>query len=354
MKVITDNQIFLYQKFGGISRLFKDYLDTGVINSTVFTPFSVDYFSKENLFKSRLLNKIKNNGVSFSSSYQRDILCNLDCDLFHPSYYDDYFLDYLKVPYVLTVHDMIHELIPEQFGMDGTILKKQKLIQSATRVMAVSQTTKGDIVRLLGVDSDKIEVIPLYTKYADLNTENIDSFFEKDSYILYTGNRGGYKNFTRFFRAVIPILNKYDHLKIVCTGSNFTALEFDFMKSFEVYDRFVNVFCESDEEMKCLYENALCFVFPSLYEGFGFPLLEAFASNCPVVCSNGGSLIEVAGDGALYFNPKDIEDMTEKLFFLIENFNHRILLKSNGLMRLNDFSLEKTIELTRQFYDRAL
>jgi glycosyltransferase involved in cell wall biosynthesis len=163
-----------------------------------------------------------------------------------------------------------------------------------------------------------------------------------------------YKNFKRFVLAMQPILVKNKELSVICTGPLLNQDELNYLDIIGLGNRFTSVMCANDSELKWFYENAICFVFPSLYEGFGFPLLEAFASNCPIVSSAGGSLPEVGGDACIYFNPMDIDDMREKILFTIENKGIRDEMSRKGALRLTEYSLEKTLALTRQSYLTAL
>lgn len=354
MKVYTDNSIFISQKFGGISRLFKDYLENGVIKEKILLPFNSDYFSSGELFFNKSINKIRNPQLSFSEFYTQSLLSDLNCDLFHPSYYNDYFLKDITSPFVVTAFDMIHELFPEQFNFDQTTLLKKELFNKSKRIIAISNSTKHDLIRIMGIPDSKIDVVPLYTNLKGLNASDPPDWILKNKYILFTGNRGGYKNFARFFHSLIPVFSIYKDLYLVCTGHPFTPIEKAFFKEYKLENRIYHKFCSNDSELKGYYENALLFAFPSLYEGFGFPLLEAFASSCPVLCSEKGSMPEVAGDAAIYFNPYEINDMTEKILFLIDKKEIRDQLVINGNSVLKSYSMKKTMDLTLASYHMAL
>jgi glycosyltransferase involved in cell wall biosynthesis len=353
MKVATDNNIFLLQKFGGISRLFEDYLESGLIQKKLMIPYNESNYSNRKRIFHNLTNKLGLINKNSLNEYETNILQEYDFDLFHPSYYGEYFLDFIKVPFVITAYDMIYELYPEIFNINDLSIEKNRVFSKASRIIAISNQTKEDVITISGISEDKIDVVPLYTKFDSVNSEtvNIELNF---SYFLFVGNRNYYKNFKRFALAVLPILKKNKDYKVICTGTDFNQQEINFLEEMGVRDNFKSIICKNDAELKWLYENALCFVFPSLYEGFGFPLLEAFASRCPVLSSSGGALKEVGKDSCIFFNPFDINELTEKLFFIINNPKIRDELRAKGLSRLRKYSLDKTIQLTKESYIKAL
>lgn len=348
MKVATDNNIFNLQKFGGISRIFSDYLDNGVINVKLDLPHVRPRLN----YKQRILRKLK------LKSYDKEVNINqiidqVECDLFHPSYYGDYDLENIKTPFVITVYDMIHEIYPEIFNINATSNEKIALLPHARRIIAISQTTKDDIVRIMGLNGDKIDVVPLYTRFCEIQSLAIPDDVPS-KFILYVGGRAHYKNFKRFIEAVKPIMEKIPDLSIVCTGNGFNIAEKSYFNKLNLKNRIFCFLCDNDSQLKYLYERAECFVFPSMYEGFGFPLLEAFSSKCPVVCSNAGSLPEVGGDACVYFNPLDIKEMGEKIETVIHDRAIKNQLISNGLKRLKIYTIENTMKLTLECYKRAL
>jgi len=178
--------------------------------------------------------------------------------------------------------------------------------------------------------------------------------FKGRPYLLFTGNRSIYKNFLTFLIAVSPILKNNKDLHLVCTGPDFTAIENKWLEEMEIKSKVISYFCQSDGELVHLYKNAACFVFPSLYEGFGFPLLEAFACDCPVVSSPGGSLKEIAGNAAVYFNPKDIQEMRQSINNVLTDEVLRKNLVEAGKQRLKDFSWDKCRKETNLLYSKLV
>jgi glycosyltransferase involved in cell wall biosynthesis len=170
----------------------------------------------------------------------------------------------------------------------------------------------------------------------------------KEGYVLYTGQRNGYKNFDAFIKAVAPLL-LYCDLWLICTGQPFTGFELALLKKGKIRNRTSCTFVRNNELPK-LYAKALVFVFPSLYEGFGLPILEAFAAGCPAALSNASCFPEIAGDGAVYFDPYSIEDMRSILEKLMTSPSLQRDLMQRGKEQVQKYSWKKCVEKTAAIY----
>ena len=135
----------------------------------------------------------------------------------------------------------------------------------------------------------------------------------------------------------------------MCTGSPFTASEQKLFAKWNICDRLVHV-AANDAQMASLYRHALCFVFPSHYEGFGIPILEAFSNGCPVCLSNASCFPEVAGDAAIFFNPNDAQSMLDTLKETLVSATLRDELRAKGLERSCEFSIERMVAQTCDVY----
>ena len=152
---------------------------------------------------------------------------------FHPTYYNPYFLKNLRRPYVITVYDMIHEKFSDMFRPnDPTADFKRETIMKADKVIAISRHTKKDLMELYGLPDEKIVVIHLGHSVVNDETASVDGLPEK--FILFVGQRGGYKNFKRFLTAFSVVNGKYPEIKLVCTGAGFKADEQDLIRSLGV------------------------------------------------------------------------------------------------------------------------
>ena len=351
MKVLYDYQIFSFQRYGGISRYFYEIIKG--INYELPLVFNNNaYFNKgidtEFNFKGKI--RIYNFVNKLYSIYA---LKTKNFDIFHPTYYNPYFVDYLdNQPFVLTIHDMIHEKFPSYFSKNDEIAKrKEVLAKKASRIIAVSYQTKKDIVEILGIDEKKIDVIYHGSSFLDIN-EDLE-FSEKlpNNYILFTGTRGGYKNFNKLIEAIYEFL-LIDDLYLICAGGgNFTAEEMNLFQKYKI-EKKVLQFNIDDSKLKSLYKNSKFFIFPSLYEGFGIPLLEAMSSDCPILCSNTSCFPEIVGNNALYFDPYSSNDIKEKVNYAL-NYDLDDFVK-RGKRRLEYFSWDKARKETINSYEKVL
>lgn len=379
MKVLYDAQIFLAQKHGGISRYYYELASFS--GSDIETEIAVLYHRNEYLGKiSKSLplpqgigsflggKSFPGRGILFNfkekicpsiapkKENEKILLKKIDLekpDIFHPTYYNNYFLDKIKsTPFVLTIYDMIHEIYPEYFVGDKTSFLKRKLFDKAQQVIAISETTKNDILEIYNCPEKKIDVVHLASSLCpQQNISNGTKYPEK--FILFVGDRWIYKNFLFFVTAISPLLKDDEDLYLVCTGRPFNEIETDFFVQNEISRKILQV-SASDAELATLYSNARVFVFPSLYEGFGLPVLEAFACSCPAVLSNKGSLLEIAGDAALYFEPKSASDIRNAVDKVLSSPSLRADLIHKGAQRLKKYSWAKTVEKTHEIYRKII
>ena len=357
-KILYDDQMFTFQRFGGVTRYFAD-----LIYNLPADEFVADIPMKfcENHYITETYGH-KHDKLTFPANYRlRRRIYSLfnrniskravkrgDFDIFHPTYYNPYFLSAIKEqqkPFVLTIHDMTFERYPQNVLIyDRTIPHKKQLIAEADHIIAVSENTKRDIVEMLGTDPSKISVV--HHGYKPVS-EPAPQLFEH--YILFVGDRKGYKNFLPWLSAIRPLLASDNRLKIVCTGAPFAKAELAQFTEWGIMDRMVHI-SANDAQMASLYRHALCFVYPSLYEGFGIPILEAFSNNCPVCLSDASCFPEVAADAALYFNPNDADSMYSTLKEAIASQALRNELSAKGTMRGKEFSIERMVEQTCNVY----
>lgn len=367
MKVLFDYQIFTIQQFGGISRYFYELIkrfedspnkcllgtkltNNAYLNSDTF-PNVYSFFptfkfrGKESLIYT----------VNKSNTFRH--LNKSDFDVFHPTYYDEYFLNNIgEKPFVVTFYDMIHEKFSNSFADKKSLKKitkqKRKLAEKANRIIAISEQTKKDIIDIYDIDENKIDVV--YLGNSLVNTQQNEEALVKETYILFIGNRSEYKNFSNLIIVICSLLID-NNIKLICGGGgDFTEEELNLIESLNLQNHLILIKKIDDTILSNLYTNALFFVFPSLYEGFGIPVLESFACNCPALLSNGGSLPEIGGDGALYFDLNDNQSLVNAVLNLINDVQLRNDLKQKGTKRLQDFSWDKTYEETIKVYQKII
>ncbi len=357
MKILYDHQTFGLQKFGGISRYFVELMsrlpegyefdNSIVLSDNVYLNGASDKLAKGRPFRHVVRGDFRIKALVNKIDSLRRVRAGR-FDVFHPTYYDPYFLKSLKRPYVITVHDMIHEKFREMFSpKDKTEKFKKEVVAKADKIIAISQNTKKDIIDIYGIPDDRIEVIYHGHSRSERQAVPVDGL--PDKYILFVGQRGGYKNFDRLLRAFARIHRIYPEIKLVCTGQVFGGQEMADISSLRLEDAVYRYFV-SDAQLEYLYNKALCFVFPSLYEGFGIPILESFAARCPIALSNTSCFPEIARDGGLYFDPYDEDSVYETLMKLIDDSSLRGELVAKGSAILQNYSWDKMAAATAEVY----
>ncbi len=265
---------------------------------------------------------------------------------------------------VVTIHDCIHLMFPQYlpnrvaFGYARASIAMAA--RRATRILTVSESSKRDILRFVDVRPEKIDVI--YNAFdgrfgVEPREEDVVRLRERyqlhDEFVLYAGNVKPHKNLERLIDAFHLVRQRgLDHVKLVMIGddiSKYTALRRAVHRcQLHKYVRFLGYLPE--ETLAVMYRLAGVFVFPSLYEGFGLPPLEAMASGTPVVTSNVSSLPEVAGDAALLVDPYDPEAIADGIYRVLTDEALQSSLRRKGLARAREFSWEQSVRRVREIY----
>lgn len=369
MRVFYDHQVFSVQQHGGISRYFTELImalrQVPGFTSVPGIMFSNNaYLQNSSLFDTkRFFPKHRFPGKqtllwSLNSMFCSLKIKNAGYDLLHPTYYHPGCLSGKgSKPLVVTFHDMIYERFPEMFPVNDPLFSwKKEMAKRADRIIAVSMATRDDVVNMLGVDERKVEVVhhgnSLWPDGSEQSTVDRPSWPQR--FILYVGRRDGHKNFYRFIKVMAALFTKRADLMLVCAGGGrFSVAEQSFLKAHGIRSRVIQKdYC--DIELINVYSHALCLVLPSLYEGFGIPLLEAFACSCPVVCSHAGSLPEIAGIAARFFNPLSETEMLSAIMSVIDNKQTADSLRALGRIRLKDFTWSQTAEQTYAVYEQVV
>lgn len=357
--VAIDHQIFTNQRVGGISRLFCRLMeeagrshDFRIISPFLFT--NNLYLRHSPAFaRHRCLERMgfrlsEKTIKRFNRSHER-LTCRLmRFDVFHPTYYRDYFLDELDGrPFVLSVVDMIPELFPNLFS-SSPHKDKHKLIPKASAIITISETTKRDLLKIHPIPAERVHVAPLGAPQ-DVSPASAAPPLP-DDYVLFVGNRAIYKNFDRFAHALSGIMMRRAGLHLVCAGGG--PLRPEELRPFVAAgcrDRVVH-YTPDEDTLPWIYRKARVFVFPSWYEGFGLPVLEAFAHGCPAALSGTDSFREVAGDAALYFDPFDPAAIADGIERLLDDPDLRADLVTRGSVRVRDFSWRRMADQTFEVY----
>jgi len=364
-------------------RLFRNYTGLGNYSRTIvkdiqeyypeheyylFTPdlpgvHSFNYFTGSGKFKVVTPGRLVLKSYWRSKGIVSDINVN-NLDIFHGLSHEIPFgLSSTKVRSVVTVHDVIHKIYPYQYSMIDRNIYHQKLKYSchhADAVIAVSESTKADIVKYYNTDSNKIHVVyqgigdVFYKKMEDTILEKTRQAFRLSSRnILYVGSIIRRKNLLSLVKAFYQLRDKIDHMLVVVGEGGAYKEEvkgFVAEKGLEERVRFLNNV--SQEELPPLYRLSDVFIYPSEYEGFGIPVVEALSQNTPVITTRKSSLAEVGGAAAAYIEPEDTNGFAEKLFQLINDQELRGSLISNAKEQVALFDKKKIARQMMEIYEK--
>ncbi len=367
LKILYDHQCFSNQEYGGVSRYFVELMKhinlLGIAKSELALKYSNNLYLEE---LRRINSKTFLKGKKFTG---KTTLLNFlnkrnskkqirkgNFDILHPTYYDPYFLkDISDKPFVITVYDMTHEIFPDSVNkFDKTAQYKKLLVNNSKKIIAISENTKKDIVKILNVPEDKIEVIYLASSLSKSMNVEREKLQLPERYILFVGNRKYYKNFSNTVLAFEELVKNDDQLYLVCAGGgSFGKEELDLFKRKNLFNRILHRPAD-DASLSTLYSNALVFIFPSFYEGFGIPALEAMNCDCPLALSNVSSLPEIGADAAVYFDPHNPIDICNAISSVIYDNNKTEKLIEAGRKRRENFSWIKTTNETIQLYEKII
>jgi len=462
MKIYYDYQIFLHQKFGGISKYYINlinHLDSRVEKS-IIAPFYKNYYlnNQNKDAKKFVYIDIKTKNVNFISknlnkAYTKFLYNYQTPDIFHFTYFNQKYYLKKKSSYVITMYD----LIKEKFYNDkykNEEVNKIKYFSCMDKIICISENTKKDLIDHYKLPPQLIEVIHLGVSF-DKSYIKIDNKIPKKPYLLFVGERHKYKNFKNFILAYTKSnrlkkdfdilcfggnsftseeINKIkyfscmdkiicisentkkdliDHYKlspqlievvhlgvsfdksyikidnkipkkpyllfvgeryryknfilaytksnrlkkdfdILCFGGNsFTSEEINFFKEFRISQNIKQI-NGSDLELNYVYKKARCFIFPSLYEGFGLPLLEAMNMDCPVICSDTSCFSEVTNNAAAMFDPNNIENIIHEIEDVVYDEQKFSDLIIKGRNNIKNFSWQKCAEQTLKVYNSIL
>jgi glycosyltransferase involved in cell wall biosynthesis len=256
---------------------------------------------------------------------------------------------------VVTVYDMIHELFPSSFSKyDQTRKSKLHAVKRADHVICISESTRRDLLRYVDIPDSKVSVVHLGHSLA-ASSANVDAKTRLASkpYLLYVGQRGGYKNFEGFLRAYAASPALQDQFTVLCFGGgDITQSERAFARSLNVSPTKIVHASGGDASLARAYASAAAFVYPSLYEGFGIPPIEAMSHGCPVIASNTSSIPEVVGDAAELFDPNDLRDMQNAIERVVFSKERAQQLVAKGSERVKDFTWEACALATLNVYRR--
>lgn len=327
--IYFDGIIYSWQKGGGVYRYFQKLIsfvsDKGIDSTLLLQrPFrGVPHEQSKNL-------RLKEIGTSLlprklasplNKALIESFVKNISKGIFHSTYYTTY--DNLRMPQVVTVHDMTHEKFPRFYDNAGArrLIKRKKLcIDRADAIICVSNATKTALLETYKVPEAKISVIHhgvddfFNTEYDKRAIEGLASAKGlTQPFILFVGNRSHYKNFDFFARSFASWGRRGDFQMAVAGGGDFTPAERTLLAELGITSQVRHLGYVSEEELKALYCTCAAFVFPSLDEGFGLPILEAICCGARVVASNIEAFREIGLGIPFFFDPKNTESLATTL-----------------------------------------
>lgn len=360
MKVFFDGSIFGQQKIGGISRLnfelMKSLSKKKDIEQIFYQgfhidnyPFKKDWFQKyygiyiSGFLYGRIFNFLNNIGVNYfyNSNADKNVI-------YHSLYYR--IPQKPKGPVVVHVYDMIQELFGKG-GNEKTIRFKKKSFDAADLIISISESTKQNLCRLYPINPDKVIVAYPGVGEVFFKKNNFIGKLKKRPYMLYVGSRSyKYKNFNLLLKIFIDRKYFLDFDLAVFGGEkDLSSVERETIKKYNG-GNWLKQESGNDEKLADIYANASVFVYPSLYEGFGIPPLEAMAAGCPVVASNVSSIPEVIGNAGLLFNPNDQNDLAEKIEKILNDKELVKNLVEKGKTRARQFTWEAMADTIYKAY----
>ena len=368
MKILYDYQAFDIQRSGGVSNVFsllvsevkkREEVTVSIASTDNLYMLAQGYPTAKQTYDRLIAAGKLNEGMGLNDIdwgkvnkiCSKNAIIRGDYDVFHPTHYNPYFLEYgVDKPYVVTVHDLAFERLKDYIQFNENMCFKdfdnrRDIMAAASKVVAISEATKRDIMDIYKVPEAKIDVV--YNAYRELpeNYEYNNPF--NFPYILYVGTRQGplnYKCFIPFFNQIVPFMKEHKDFRLICTGQKFTKFELDMFRQYGLEDRVENHYLNEDG-LNNLYHHAFCFVFPSEFEGFGLPILEAYKNDCPALLNNIPVFREVAGDDGLYFDITDGKSLNanlEGLFSLSDDDRKDIIWKQR--QRLPLFTADEMAE----------
>ena len=365
MKILFDHLAF-NQKYGGVSKYFVEIIKKLDSHPNVKILLSVKFTN--NFFLRSINDKIFSffNGVNFRGKPKLErllgdlisliiIIISRDIKIYHPTHYSNYALLFIsrKTKIISTVHDMNNWVIPEYYRkFNLRKIRQARQMKKSNRIIAISYKTKDDILKYYPQYKNKIDVI--YHGVDIIKTKDlqiIDSL--PNEFILYVGERQTYKNFQNLLEAFVILVNENKMLNLICAGPSFTIEEINLFKQNSVYNNIIHK-SPNNHQLAYLYKKARVFVFPSKYEGFGLPCLEAMSQSCVMAVSDNSVFPEICSSSAAYFNPEDITSIYKTIKSTLYNHRVRQALIDNMSKRIKYFSWDLSAKKHLDVYTKTI
>ena len=350
--LVLDNIIFDLQKSGGISVVWYELLKR-LQRETDSECLYIDNHASQNPFRTLLNieNRAILNGDAFIplTRYLPVAIKEQQKFIFHSSYYR--YCNNPNAINITTVHDFTYEYYRNGIAKKLHCWQKYQAIRHSKYIVCISENTKRDLLRFLpDIEEDRIRVIynGVSEEYYPLKCDQSENLpFEKGSYVVFVGARGGYKNFDLLKRYIAK-----SNYNLVIVGS---ALSEEEKKSLEQYvpqNRYCCMGFLPNKELNVIYNHAAALVYPSAYEGFGIPVIEAQRAGCPAIAYNGSSIPEIIGDTPLLMSELSEKELLDKLEMLSDSELMK-KVRANGMENANRFSWDKMYQGYLELYKEA-
>jgi len=361
VRVAFDEQIFAIQPYGGISRMFAELAqqfigepDLGIqllpLNAPVINRYALDH---PDIRKHLAVRDAGHEYYSLARYFMR-IRPRRGQDIVHNTFYLPHGLaSYPGAKRIVTIHDMIPEMMPETRRRLDFLTLKKHYVQRADHIICVSEATKENLLEIYPDVKAPVSVVhhgvhPRFTPdAAPLN--NLPA-----NYLLFVGNRGGYKDAQVLYRAFASIAQEFPDLDLVLVGGGpLSTKERELLHALSIGQRTRQVNL-TDADMVGAYAHAQAFVFPSRFEGFGIPALEAMACGTPTILASATSLPEVGGDAAVYFAPGNADELADRLRGILTAPDKKTELSTAGQLRAATFTWHHSAVAHARTYAQVL
>lgn len=367
MRILFDHDVFSYQTVGGIARCFSELIGQMEKLAPGTCRMGFRFTNTKYLYDSGLADQFRLRHYPFGELLPAKQLffrinhfffCQAlrknDFDLLHLTFYPNPDLRRMTSrPIAITVHDMTPEIYPELFPFaQKWIAAKKFWCHHADLIFTVSDHTAEDLLRIFpDIPADKIHRIYNAGGFPAGLTAELDL---PESFLLFVGGRKNYKNFLPMLSALVPVFIEKPDLQLICAGGGvFSPEEKRLIHSAGLSGRVIQMNL-TEAELAELYKRAAALIYPSLYEGFGIPVLEAFSRDLPVLLSRCSCFPEIARDAALYFDPEDLNSIAEAVRRILTDQELRCELIERGRKRLEDFSWEQSAREMIAVYQTVL